>query len=84
MWLRDILRKLKSPRKPSDEDPTAYTTTAIPPMPFRRNSKGEYIRDKPWKSGGLKGKHVVGNEEAVERLHLGVGSAIWNLEGEMC
>ena len=40
-------------------DPSKQSSDAIPPMPLHKNSDGEYVREKPWHSGGVKGSTIL-------------------------
>ena len=47
------------PRLSKSKDPAKYTAVGVPPMPMRQNSRGEYVREKPWHSGGIKGTEIL-------------------------
>ena len=51
--------KKRASRGAAKTDPTTQTTPAIPPMPMRQNSRGEYVRETPWHSGGMKAATIL-------------------------
>lgn len=61
-----VTKHLKKRR--AAKDPLEYESSAIPPMPMQQNANGEYVREKPWRSGGLRESDVVGSVVVVERL----------------
>lgn len=61
MCLSHIFKK----RRAKSLDPEKFQTTAIPPMPMRQNSRGEYTRDNPWRSGGVKGAEILSRAVSV-------------------
>ena len=57
---RDAAKSQSSQPYPSDN--------GLPPATMQRNENGEYVREKPWQAGGVRGGDVQGNQDAVGRL----------------
>ncbi|KAF2703537.1 hypothetical protein K504DRAFT_180242 [Pleomassaria siparia CBS 279.74] len=47
----------------ANRNPAKFTTGAIPPMPTNTNENGEYMREKPWVSGGIRNGECLGEAE---------------------